>query len=73
MSGDNMVLEIAGPSGPGKLGGSMMTVRVSADTRFDGVRRGETIGPTIPVIVTVDGIPDSDGTYRLLAIETQVR
>jgi len=68
-----VVLTLTGPTGPGKLSGSTITTQVTSETRFGGgLKRGEPIG-SVPLVVTIDANPNSDGSYALLAIETQVR
>jgi hypothetical protein len=68
-----IVLTLTGPTGPGKLSGSIITTRVTSATRFGGgLRRGEPIG-SVPLGVTIDATQKSDGSYALLAIDTQVR
>lgn len=68
-----IVLTLTGPTGPGKLSGSTITTRVTSETRFEGgLKRGEPIG-SVPLVVTIDANPNSDGSYALLAIETRVR
>jgi hypothetical protein len=68
-----IVLTLTGPTGPGKLSGSTITARITSETRFGGgLKRGEPIG-SVPLIVTIDANPNSDGSYALLAIDTRVR
>lgn len=69
-----VVLRAGGPAGPGKLGGSTLSTRVTARTRFGcGLRRGQAIGTTVPVAVTIDMRPDRAGSYRLIAIDPNIR
>lgn len=72
-SGDTVVLKIGGPVGPGKLGGTTMIGRITPDTRFEGLRRNDMVGPTVPLEVTFDNRPNADGSYRLIAIVAVVR
>jgi hypothetical protein len=72
-SSDTLVLAITGPTGAGKPAGTTITGRITPETRFVGLRRGEAIGPTVPLVITFDDRPNTDGSYRLLAIAAQVR
>jgi hypothetical protein len=73
MTQETIVIRVSGPTGEGKLSGSTITTRVSASTTFQGVRRGEVIGPSVPVVATIDSHPNLDGSYHLLTLATQTR
>jgi hypothetical protein len=70
---DTIVLRVTGPEAPGKLSGSTINTRVTADTRFVGLRRSDRIGPDVPLIATIDMQLNSDGTYTLLSLAAQTR
>ena len=61
-----IVLEYAGVTTPGKFDGTTMTTRIWGRTIFGShLSRNALPGPGLPVVVTLDVIRNSDGSYRL--------
>jgi hypothetical protein len=74
VSDTTIVLTLTGPVGPGKGSGSTITTRISGTTEFaGGLRRGQFIGPTVPVVAVISPDPEADGSYRLISLTAQVR
>ena len=71
---ETLLLNVTGPTGPGKLSGSTLTLRARPDTQFGrGLGRGVRIGPSVPIEAVIDGNANADGSYNLIRLDTQVR
>jgi hypothetical protein len=71
---DIVVVAVSGAPQAGKLNGTTIRARVTDETAFSrGLSRKTLPGPGVPVTITVQGPPASDGTYRALAVRASVR
>ncbi len=71
--GDLIDLRASGSPKPGTLNGATFTVRRTAETVYEGVRRDDTLGSGLPVTVVIEATPDPDGVYRLIRLTANVR